>query len=107
MKIRWVIQQPRVGGSNHRRFQRDWPRAFYENGLPAATLACDDDYSNDIATSCKHAPLTMYVADHTKKPWDWRRVKERYPTLARAKAALLELLEEHSEMKPRQEDYEV
>ena len=50
-----------------------------------------------------HYPLTLHIADHSKKPWKWVRAKNKFNTLAEAKSALVRILKSNPYLMPEED----
>lgn len=109
MKLVWKVQEAPTG--QFRSFEkRGWPTANYDDGTPAGHIRCDDDYTSANVKTGKHAPLMLFVADHSvgRDPelkakhgaFRWRKAKSTFATLKEAKEALLVILEKNSQLKP-------
>jgi hypothetical protein len=97
ISIKWRIQ-PQMGPGY--KYSREWPTAEYPDGNPAARVGCEDDYTTEAAHSGRHAPLTLYVADHSQQPWNWHSATERFDTLTEAKEAAWQLIARNPHMRP-------
>jgi hypothetical protein len=103
-KLYWQVQEKPTG--QFRSFQgRGWPAAYYDRQQMqiAAQIYCDDDYIPANVKSGRHAALTISVADYSEGPrWQWRKMRAKFATLEAAKAGLLKLLEQHTEIRPKE-----
>lgn len=106
IKVKWKVGEPPTG--RYRSFHnRTWPSAEYSNGDPALSIACDDSYTSARAKSGQHAPLTLSIAQWPETRIDgqssftWRRLKQRFSTLAEAKAAGEQFINGHPDYVPR------
>ena len=97
VKLKWKVAGAPSG--LYRSFQRRrWPTAYYPDGRVAASFSCEDDYVPSLVRQGKHGPLTVLIADHSSKPWRWRKAKVTAPTLAEAKSIVLHILERNPAM---------
>lgn len=103
MKIKWKVQP--VPAGRYGCFQpRGWPTASYEDGRPAASIDCDDDYMPRRVRQGAHGELTVRVADYSVTPWVWRNVKQRAKTLPEAKALVKKVFATIPYIQPKQGD---
>lgn len=102
VKLKWKVAEAPTGP--YRSFEkRRWPTAEYVDGSPAARIECDDRYVPANARSGNHAPLTLWIADHSAKPnWAWRKAKSTFATLQEAKDAVTDLLKKNPQCVPDQ-----
>lgn len=99
VKVKWRVSAEATGP--YRSFERRaWPSADYADGSAAAHVMSADEYVPSLVKEGKHAPLTVRVADHSVKPWQWRKMKGEFATLAAAKEAFDALLVSHPELVP-------
>lgn len=100
MKIIWKVRPAPTG--RYRSFEkRGWPDAEYEDGQPAASVSCEDDYiPRDVKTG-HHRELTVRIADYSEKPvWGWKRLKKRFATLQEAKEIVPIFLKQYPNFVP-------
>ena len=91
VKHRWRVAPPPTGP--YRSFdRRGWPSAEYPDGAICAHIVCEDEYRPERARTGKHRPLTLRVANHSVRPWQWMRARGQFATLDEAKAALARIL---------------
>lgn len=96
MKYKWKVQPAPTG--RYRSFEkRGWPTADYENGRVAASIECEDDYRPQNAKEGKHSLLTVRIADHSTKPFTWKKITKRFATLQEAKDAVDEIFKKYPE----------
>lgn len=99
VKLKWKVDSPATGPYSS--FQRrNWPFAWYPNESPAVQLICEDDYSASAVKSGQHAPIKIWVADHSKHPWKWRAAKGESKTLAEAKAKAQQIIDQFPALHP-------
>lgn len=97
-KITWRVSDKPTG--RYRSFEkRGWPSASYEDGSPAAHIYCDDAYEPSNVREGKYSPLTLMVADHSRKSWKWRKAKRQFATLHEAQIALERILQKYPELR--------
>jgi hypothetical protein len=103
MKIKWKVSE--ISKGKYRSFEkRSWPYAYYnnKNESSAAMIRCEDAYiSSDVKTG-NHALLDLYVADHSMKPWKWRKAVKQFKTLKEAKEGLLRILKSNPDLIPEE-----
>lgn len=97
----WKVSDP-PSGRYHSFEKREWPRAHYETGEPAAMLHSEDEYNPADVKTGNHKPLTLRVADHSQTPWQWRKAKGQFSTLQQAKDAFNSIVKQHPEIMPKQ-----
>jgi len=97
-KLVWVLSSTLKNG-----LFRAWPEMHYEgqNGPVGAKIECTDSYTNEIAKSGQHAPLTVRLADYSKTPTAWTNIRGTFRTLDLAKSSTFSLLAQHPEMIPK------
>jgi hypothetical protein len=103
MKIKWKVSDIPTG--RYRSFEkRAWPHAYYndKNESPMAMILCEDAYIPSEIKEGNHALLDLYVADHSIKPWKWRKTVRQFKTLKEAKAGLLRILKSNPELVPEE-----
>lgn len=107
MKIVWKVTEAPTG--RYRSFERrSWPTAYYgsTDGKPAAFLECEDAYVPARVREGAHAPIKVIVLHHNHpeagKSWKHFVLKERAPTLDRAKQMAEEFLLAHTDWHPKQ-----
>jgi hypothetical protein len=101
MKIKWKVQEEQTGLYSAFN-KRGWPTADYSNGDAAAIIYCDDEYIPRNVKSGTHGLLRIRVADHSVKPFIWKKVVLQYPTLVEAKTAVDRILKQHPEFAPKE-----
>lgn len=79
-----------------------WPIAYYgsKDGEWCAQLVCATRYSGTAAKSGEHEPITVMVADYSRKPFVWLTLKARAKNMAEAKALVADFLKRHPEVIP-------
>jgi hypothetical protein len=108
-EIKWRVSEAPTG--NYRSFaKRDWPAADYNDSqlTPAAMITCNDSYCPADVKAGKHAPLKVWIADHSLAvkndpevgSWKWRTLKGEFATLAEAKAAAANVLKKNPILVP-------
>ena len=98
--VKWKVSEAETSrfSSFHK---RGWPMANYKaDGEVAAMIMCEDAYVPRHVASGDHAPLSLRIADHSVKPWAWKRAKATFTTLQEAKDALDRILTSHPEFAP-------
>jgi hypothetical protein len=102
VKFKWKVDPPPVG--RYRSFEvRSWPSAYFENGKPAASLYCKDEYVPSRVKTGAHQELTIKVYDHNnvEKPWKIRTLVVRASTLQEAKLIVGLFYENRPEFMPK------
>jgi hypothetical protein len=107
-KIKWTIS-PAPTGKFSSFHKRSWPYAeFVNGGNPAVMIRCEDSYRLSDAKSGDHAPLKVYIADHSIREtnkeaaaFEWKRVKGEFKTLVDAKKAAIEVYERYPAFWPK------
>ena len=101
MKLKWRVGVVPTG--QYRSFRhRSWPMAYHPNGQPAVQITCDEGYHPESVKTGQHEPLIAYVADHSRTPWEWRRVKKQFATLDELKVAVTSLLKRNPQLTPKE-----
>lgn len=97
MKLKWKVGDKPTG--RYRSFQkRSWPTAtFGTEGEMAAMIQADESYSAKIAESTE---VRLYVADHREKPWRWRKFKNSFPGVTKAKSVAEDFFRQRPEWMP-------
>ena len=100
--IKWQVSEKETGRYASFR-KRSWPTAYYK--MPgeriAAMIHCKDSYEPRNLASANHAPLRLYIADHSATPFEWRLIKKAYPSLSEAKTAALRAIEQNPTFVPK------
>ena len=101
MKIKWKVSEKPVG--RYRSFEvRPWPQAEYEDGQLAGMIICSDEYIPADVKTGDHHELKLRIFDYSlgSQQRGVLYAKTRYKTLAEAKIALSQILEQHPEFVP-------
>ncbi len=103
MKYKWKVQEALTG--RYKSFEkRGFPEAWYENGDIAALMSSESDYDPRDVKLGEYKPITLRIADHSIKPWKWRKITGEYKTIQDAKDAFERILIKHPEISPKEED---
>ena len=91
MKLKWKVSDEPVG--RYRSFERrGWPSAYWSSGESAAHIICKDSYVPRDVKIGNHSALKVMLADHSVKPWTWRKARMECKTLKEAKEFVEHLL---------------
>ena len=102
VKFKWTIAE-KLTGLMRVSSKRHWPTAkFSGTDLCAVTIYCENSYNSRIVKSGQHAELTVCIADHSRTPWVWRKLKRQAKTLAEAKDLATRLYQNHPEYLPEE-----
>jgi hypothetical protein len=104
-KLVWRVA-PAPSGPYRAFALRSWPSAFFfrADGPVAATIGCSERYEPSRARTGQHPPLIVRVYDWRGRPGipvTTLRLKDTYPTLETAKAAVRELYRNHPHFIPQ------
>jgi hypothetical protein len=103
LKIKWKVSEKPTGSYASFHF-RSWPIAFFKKSDKCAiNIHCADSYEPWRVKENKHAPLTVYIAQHVDGTFHWRKLKNRFATLDEAKAAGVRALGAHPDFWPKEE----
>lgn len=97
---KWKVEPVLTG--RYKSFERrGFPHAYYddEHKSPAAFIGSDEDYQY-VPKQIKYKSLILRVADHSKKPWIWRKVVKKCETIQEAKELFEIILKKHPEIAP-------
>lgn len=99
MRYKWEVS-PKPTGRYSSFEHRGFPSAYYENGVAAAHMVCEDEYRPADVKIGKHKPIKLRIADHSITPWKWRTIIGEYKTVQDAKEAFVRVLKKYPHIMP-------
>lgn len=75
-----------------------WPTADYRTGQMAAQISCEQDYHYNKR---EHAPLFLWLADHSGDKWQWRKFKQPLENMEAVKDYAEQMLQKYPQFIPK------